>query len=122
MDLPQVSRRRLLQVSGCGFGYLALKGMLGQQAQAAPSTVRNPMAVRAPHFTPKAKRIIMLYMAGAPTHVDTFDYKPKLFADGGTRGLLRPPYEFRPAGMSGLHMSELFPNLARHTDDLCIVN
>jgi len=124
MDLPVVSRRRLLQVSGCGFGYLALKGMLGQQAQAAPAA-RNPTAVRAPHFTPKAKRIIMLYMAGAPTHVDTFDYKPKLFQDAGqaARGnLLRPPYEFRPAGQSGLHMSELFPNLRQHTDSLCIVN
>src|SRR4051812_7923353 len=104
MDLPLVSRRRLLQVSGCGFGYLALKGMLGQQAQAAPAG-RNPLATRTPHFTPKAKRIIMLYMAGAPTHVDTFDYKPKLFQDAGQAGgrgnLLRPPYEFRPAGNSG---------------------
>jgi hypothetical protein len=125
MMLPFCSRRQLLKVSGCGFGYLAFAGLAAHNARAA-GAARNPLATKMPHFTPKAKRIIMLYMAGAPTHVDTFDYKPKLFADAGGgagRGnLLRPPYDFVPAGKSGLYLSELFPHLARHADDMCIIN
>jgi Protein of unknown function (DUF1501) len=120
MTLPLPTRRQMLKATGCGFGYLAFAGLAAQEARAAAA--RNPMATREPHFAPKAKRIIMLYMSGAPTHVDTFDYKPKLFQDGGARGLLRPPYEFRSGGQSGLHMSELFPNLLNHADDMCIIN
>jgi hypothetical protein len=119
---PWLSRREMLKVSGCGFGYLALAGLATQNASAAGATSRNPLALRTPHFTPRAKRIIMLYMSGGPTHVDTFDYKPKLFQDAGTRGLLRPPYEFKPAGKSGLMLSELFPHVAQHADDMCLIN
>ncbi len=121
--LPSFSRRDMLKVSGCGFGYLALAGLATHDAAAA--TARNPLATRAPHFTPRAKRIIFLYMAGGPTHVDTFDYKPRLFQSSGSaaRGnLLQPPYPFRQYGQSGLWMSELFPNLGRHADDVCLIN
>lgn len=117
-----VSRRDLLKTSACGFGYLALAGLSNQQAAAAVTNARNPLALRNPHFTARAKRIIFMYMSGGPTHVDTFDYKPKLFADAGTRGLLRPVYDFRPYGRSGLMMSELFPNLGQHADDMCLIN
>jgi hypothetical protein len=118
-----VSRRDMLRWSGCGFGYLALAGLTTQHAaaQGAAAAARNPLAVKPPHFTPRARRIIMLYMSGGPTHVDTFDYKPLLFSD--RRGnLLRPPYRFRQAGQSGIHLSELFPHLAQHADNLCVIN
>jgi hypothetical protein len=114
------TRRQMLQSTSCGFGYLALAGLTAQQA--AADTSRNPLAPKAPQFPARAKRIIFLYMSGAPTHVDTFDYKPKLFADAGRGGLLRPPYEFTRAGQSGLPISSLFPHLAQHADDLCLIN
>ncbi len=122
MMMPSYSRRQMLQAAGCGFGYLAFAGMAAQEAAASGSAARNPLASRPPHFPARAKRIIFLYMAGGPTHVDTFDYKPVLFSDSASRGLLRPPYGFKPAGKSGLMMSELFPHLARHADDMCIIN
>ncbi|MBM3995415.1 MAG: DUF1501 domain-containing protein [Planctomycetes bacterium] len=116
-----LTRRQMLQISGCGFGYLALAGLATQDAQAQNgSAARNPLAPKEPHFPARAKRIIMLYMAGGPTHVDTFDYKPHLFNNPGN--LLRPPYEFRPYGTSRLMMSELFPNVGAHADDICLVN
>src|SRR5207253_2511908 len=103
--------------------YLAFAGLATEQA--AGAAARNPLALKAPHFTPRAKRIIFLYMSGGPTHVDTFDYKPRLFqtaAQGGRGALLRPPYNFRQYGESGQWISELFPNVGRHADDLCIIN
>jgi hypothetical protein len=121
--LPGFSRREMLKISGCGFGYLAFAGMAAQQARAAgAAAARNPLALKTAHFTPRAKRIIFLYMSGGPTHVDTFDYKPKLFQDAGTRGLLRPPYDFQFCGKSRLPMSELFPELGKHADDMCLIN
>jgi hypothetical protein len=118
MMMPCFSRRQMLKISGCGFGYLALAGLATQQAAAE---ARNPLASRAPHFPARAKRIIFLYMSGGPTHVDTFDYKPALFQDA-SRGLLRPPYSFKPSGRSGLMISELFPQLSQHADNLCLIN
>ena len=82
--LPLVSRRDMLKMTGCGFGYLALAGMASKDAAAAATS--NPLAPKAPGFPARAKRIIMLYMSGGPTHVDTFDYKPKLFADWRAAG------------------------------------
>src|ERR1700724_1855541 len=75
-----ISRRELLRTASCGFGYLALAGLCSE-AVASDST--NPLAPKAPHFPAKAKRVIFLYMAGAPSHVDTFDYKPALERDNG---------------------------------------
>src|SRR5687767_15050614 len=82
------SRRQMLMQAGAGFGYLALQGMLGQQALAAatasasgavkPGASLSPLAAKTPHFAPKAKRVIFLFMQGGPSHLDTFDYKPKL--------------------------------------------
>src|SRR5262249_28658661 len=99
----------------------ALAGMSTHEAAAAGSAVRNPLALKTPHFAPRAKRIIFLYMSGGPTHVDTFDHKPYLFQDSA-RGVLRPPFGFRQYGRSGLHMTELLPNLGEHADDMCLIN
>ncbi|MDE0736570.1 MAG: DUF1501 domain-containing protein, partial [Pirellulaceae bacterium] len=76
----------MLQQSALGFGNLALTSLLANQSTAAENaTVRrlNPLAATAPHFTPRAKRVIFLFMKGGPSHVDTFDYKPKLQRDDG---------------------------------------
>jgi hypothetical protein len=113
------SRRQMLKSASCGFGYLAFAGLAGRNAAAA--TV-NPLAPKAPHFAPKAKRIIFLCMAGGPSHLDTFDYKPLLKAGTSPKGFLASPFEFKQHGQSGLHISELFPQLAKHADDLCIIN
>jgi hypothetical protein len=128
-----LSRRQLLKSAGCGFGYLALAGL----AHEAAAAEQNPLAPKQPHFPARAKRVIMLTMRGGPSHVDTFDYKPKLAADAGKsvttssgqvqdrnrgRTLLPSPFKFIPSGQSGLPLSELFPHLARHADDLCLIN
>ena len=120
------SRRQFLKAASCGFGYLALAGLATEAAAAA-----NPLAAKPPHFTPRAKRVIFLFMDGGPSHVDTFDYKPKLNADAGKphrnqagkmTPLLPTPWAFRQHGQSGLWISDLFPHLARHADDLCLIN
>ncbi len=129
------TRRRLLQSTACGFGYLALAGLLSrsQKASAAPST--NPLAPKPPHFPARAKRVIFLFMQGGPSHVDTFDPKPRLARDNGnafsfpndrTRKvesfkLLQSPWSFRQHGQSGIWVSDLFPHVARHADDLCVI-
>jgi Protein of unknown function (DUF1501) len=122
-----VTRRDMLRTLGCGFGYLAFAGLAHSAwAQEAPS---DPLAPRTPHFPARAKRIIFLCMAGGPSHVDTFDYKPKLIVDDGKafgRGfragakLLASPWKFKQHGKSGLWISDLFPEVARHADELCL--
>lgn len=118
------SRRELLKAASCGFGYLAL-GSLTTEAAA------SPLAAKTPHFTARAKRVIFLFMDGGPSHVDTFDYKPKLNVDAGKpcqnlngkmTSLLATPWAFRQHGQSGLWISDLFPHLSKHADDLCLIN
>ncbi len=100
---------------------------------AAPS---GPLAPKAPHFPAQAKRIIFVFMHGGPSQVDTFDYKPLLERDDGkplpfdkprvvssaTGNLLKSPWKFRQYGQCGAWVSDLFPHVARHVDDLCIIN
>src|SRR5688572_20246802 len=74
-----VSRREMLQQLACGFGYVALAGLAARNANAAI----NPLAAKAPHFKPKAERMIFIFMQGGPSHLDTFDYKPELFERDG---------------------------------------
>ncbi len=116
-----LSRRSLLKSSACGFGYLALKGLLAEEAK---KDYRSPLAPRLPHGKARAKRVIFLFMQGGPSHVDTFDYKPKLQTAGESKRnrLLASPWKFDRHGQSGLPISELFPHLARHADDLCLLN
>jgi hypothetical protein len=128
-----LSRRDMLKQAGCGFGYLALAGLLGQNTAAhasgmGNSTYTSPLAPKNPHFAAKAKRVIFLFMQGGPSHLDTFDYKPKLQADdgkpfGGNGGnrLYGSPFKFRQHGKAGLWVSDLFPSVAQHADDLCVL-
>lgn len=123
----RVSRRNLLQSAGCGFGYLAMAGIAHSQAIANGAN-QGPLSPKEPHFAAKAKRVIFLFMQGGPSHIDMLDYKPELAAiaekeKGGRGGALLPsPWKFAPHGESGLPISELLPNLARHADDLCLLN
>ncbi len=125
------SRRLWLQATASGFGYLAFAALAHEQSARAAGG-EHPLAPKPPHFPPRAKRVIFLCMDGGPSHVDTFDYKPKLQADDGKappRGgggfrfgrLMASPFQFRPHGQSGLHISELFPQLAKHADRLCLL-
>jgi hypothetical protein len=123
------SRREMLQRSTAGFGYLAFSALAANAAEHAairnPQTANNPLAPKQPHFPARAKRVIFLCMQGAPSHVDTFDYKPKLNADAGKPGgkgrLVGSPYEFKQRGKSGLWISDLFPNLSQHADEMCLL-
>jgi hypothetical protein len=141
--VPQTfSRREALRVAGCGFGYIALAGLAAERAAAEGSrAVVNPLAPRAPHRTPKAKRVIFLFMQGGVSQVDSYDYKPRLarddgkilpfddaraLANTGARGtsqrVLRSPWRFAQHGECGRWGSELFPEVNRHVDDLCFVH
>jgi hypothetical protein len=131
----QVSRRRMLQSAAIGFGHLAASALLAETATAGDGGV-NPLTARTTHFPPRAKRIIFLFMKGGPSSVDTFDYKPALQRDDGkelpfakprvqfapTGKLLRSPWKFRPAGQSGIPISELFPHVARCADQICFLH
>lgn len=131
--LQFISRRNLLKSASCGFGYLAFAG-LSSEAAAAEQGFKNPMAAREPHFKARAKRVIFLFMQGGPSHVDTFDYKPELQKNDGKNvgvsykgkpmkgKLLASPWKFQKCGKSGLQISELFPELSKHADDLCLIN
>ena len=129
-----LSRRHLLRHFYCGFGLVGLAGLLAGQGMSAESA--DPTAPKKPHFRPRAKRVIFMFMHGGPSHLDTFDPKPLLtrdhgkplpfkrpltFAEGDTGTLLRSPWQFRQYGQSGLPVSELFPNIARHIDDICVL-
>jgi hypothetical protein len=133
-----------------GFGYLALAALLAEEADADTSGAPNhpadaatppgrwsdPLLPKPPHFEPRAKRVIFLFMKGGPSHVDTFDPKPMLTRDDGkpcpfakprvqfapTGNLLRSPWRFRKYGQSGMEVSELFPCVAERVDDLCVLN
>ena len=145
---PPAGRRQFLSRMGCGFGALALEAMM-QQGRAAKSPVIidpvAPMRARLPHFAPKAKSVIFLFMVGGPGSMDTFDYKPQLQKMGGQKvpesfkktvqetrfanifhgckeELLASPWEFKPYGQSGLMVSDLFQQTAQHADDLCVIH
>ncbi len=125
-----LSRRQMLHQAGCGFASLAFSALATEAARGST----HPHAPQRPHHMPRAKRVIFLFMHGGPSHVDTFDYKPKLQADSGKQlpfempknlsakpTLLGSPWQFARQGKSGLWVSELFPHMARHVDDLCVI-
>lgn len=131
------TRRQALKCSAIGFGHLAFSAMLGQEMQASAIQDANagPLAAKLPHFAARAKRIVFLFMKGGPSQVDTFDPKPMLTRDTGkpapfelpkvlfakAENLLKSPWKFKQYGQSGLPVSDLFPNVAKHIDDLCIL-
>jgi hypothetical protein len=128
------SRRHFLQSTACGFGSLALAGMMNSQA-AASSTARLQ-----PHHTPRAKRVIFLFMQGGVSHVDSYDHKPWLYkhdgkvmdfddartvaktGKGAPQRVMKPQWEFKQHGESGRWGSDLFPHINRHVDDLCFIH
>ncbi len=130
----QLSRRALLAGAANGFGALALRAL------ASPSAANTPasLAPRTPHFVPRARSVIFLFMEGAVSQVDSFDYKPMLerhhgkdprqaigklektqFENIGT--VLKSPWKFAQHGRSGLWISDLFPHVARQADELCVI-
>lgn len=124
-----LTRRQLLKSAAAGFGYLAFAGLAGAE-QAS-----NPLAPRLGHHPARAKRVIFLFMHGGPSQVDTFDYKPRLAKDDGkempfspakgttvSRKLMKSPWEFAQHGECGHWVSELFPEVAKHVDDLCFLS
>jgi hypothetical protein len=122
------SRREALKTVGAGFGYLALAGILGQESAEAnqKQASAGPLEPRQPHFRPKAKRIIFLFMEGAASQLDTFEYKPQLQRDHGRPGpgggvLTGSRFRFTQHGQTGTWMSELLPHTARHVDKLCFI-
>src|SRR5579862_5666222 len=141
--LKAITRRHFFQQAGYGIGTLALSALLQDSALASantgPGDAGNPLAPKKPHFPAKAKNIIFLFMAGAPSQLDLFDPKPKLvqyngqripeeFIKGerfafikGTPKLLGSPHKFNPYGKSGMQLSVLLPHLANIVDDICLV-
>lgn len=128
----RVSRRDALKQMGAGFGSLALTALLADEGLAS-----GPLSVREPHFPARAKRVIMLFMFGGPSHIDTFDPKPVLNRDHGkplpfakprivsfprrAGDLIGSPFKFKRHGESGAEVSELFPHVAGVADQLAIV-
>lgn len=122
------SRRSLLRSAGAGFGHLALTGLLGESSLKAASHagVQKPLLPKQPHFTSRVKKIIFLFMEGAISGIDTFEYKPEVQNHHGKSGpgggiLTASKFKFRQYGQSGAWFSELLPNIAKHADDLCFV-
>ncbi len=123
---PGLDRRSVLRTLAFGFGWTAFNGLAGAASRSLLLPGDGPLAAKSPHFAGTAKRVIFLYMAGAPSHVDTFDHKPELGRMNGTSvrrnaTLLASPWQFRPRGESGLMISDLFPEVAAHADRLCLL-
>src|SRR5437762_1835091 len=132
------SRRIFLAQAGGGFGALALASLLNEGRAAAATTASSTDGPKPPHFEPRVKRVIWLFMHGGPSHVDLFDPKPDLVTYGGqplpesfgpvmTRRkvaqnpLLPPVKPFAPRGDSGLEVSDFLPHIAGRADELCVL-
>ena len=141
-----LSRREMIRRSACGFGAIALAGVAAQNLKANSQFKsykfderHQTLAERPPMFAPRAKRVIFIFMAGGPSHVDTFDFKPGLFKRNGQeidftgvrfgtfgkeskRKLLKPLWDFKQHGQCGQQVSSLFPHMARHVDKMCMIH
>src|SRR6478609_4994701 len=134
--MTQVTRRWFFEQCRVGIGVAALAELLGKSGYAA---ALDPLAPKKPHFEPKAKRVIFLFMAGAPSHLELFDNKPQLAKFDGTlppaellqgyraafinpnSKLLGPKFRFARHGNSGTELSELLPHLATVSDEIAVV-
>jgi hypothetical protein len=129
-----LSRRQLLRQVGAGFGTLGLAGVLAAEANAAithGAPKAGPLSPKPGHFPARAKRVIFLFMNGAPSHVDTFDPKPGLAKNDGkdppegtgrkAGKLMKSPFAFHKCGRSGIEVSEIFPEIGKCIDDVCVV-
>lgn len=131
-----LTRRQMLRQCANGFGAVALTALLSDSAYiAASSELSDPFANRPPHFLPKAKNVIFLFMDGGPSQVDTFDPKPRLAKEHGqpikmkvpptqfnnVGMVMQSPWTFRPYGHSGILVSDLFPHVAQCVDQLAVI-
>src|SRR5689334_22525561 len=134
-----LSRRQMLARTGTGFGLLGLAGLFADESAFGlgiiPPSPADPLAVRPSPYPARAKRVIFLFMSGGPSHVDTFDPKPRLAQENGkplpfekpklertrTGNILQSPFTFRKYGQAGTDVSELLPHIATCVDDLCVV-
>jgi hypothetical protein len=118
------SRREFLNSFAWGMGGLSLASILNFSTHTLEAS--GALGAKKPHFQPKAKAVIQLFASGAPSHVDTFDYKPELQKRDGEKhdygNLLASPFEFKRFGKSGVHYSEVWSKLASHADDIAIIN
>jgi hypothetical protein len=138
-DPKLITRRWFFEQCGVGLGAIALGQLFRESGWAAPVAVANPLAPKQPQFPGKAKRVIFLFMAGAPSHLELFDYKPELAKWNGrtppaelikdyraafinpNANLLGPKFKFAKHGQSGAELSELLPRLAEVVDDIAII-
>ena len=137
--LTRYNRRDLLRQAGGGFGLLALRALLqGNQDTLAAPPISNPLQARAGHFPAQAKNVIWLFMNGGPSQVDTWDYKPELakrdgqpikgfdkntgFFTGAVGPVMKSPFKFKQFGESGSWVSDLFPKLASHVDEMAFIH
>src|SRR5689334_19641772 len=132
-----LSRRWFLRDCGVGLAGIAASSLLAQDGYAAPSD--NPLAPKEPHYPAKAKRVIYIFQAGAPSHLELFDYKPELAKRNGqlppaellkgyraafinpNSALLGPKFSFAKHGQSSMELSEVLPHTAKIADDLCLI-
>src|SRR6266567_8473805 len=132
--LPPFTRRDALRKFATGFGMTAFASVAGQPLAAAAESTGNPWTPKAPHFAPKAKHIIVVFLQGGLSQVDSFDCKPMLDKYDGkplpyetprtefaTGALMRSPFTFRKYGRNGIEVSEIFPHMAGIIDEFCIV-
>jgi hypothetical protein len=139
--LLNITRRHFFRGCGFGVGKIALASLLtgALPCRAVPAPAANPLAPRTPHFAPKAKRVIHLFMAGAPSQLDLFDYKPELTRLEGKpippevimgqryafiradAAVLGPRFKFKKHGRCGAQLSEMLPHLAEVVDDICLI-
>lgn len=140
-----MNRRAFLRFAGNGLGGIALTTLLAEQKLLAddkkplrPSIdAAQPFAPRAPHFTARAKQVLMIFCSGALSHIDTFDYKPQLFKkhdtplpgsenlvtfQGAQGNIIKPLWEFKPRGQSGKMVSDLLPQMAELADEMCFIH
>src|SRR5688572_4955409 len=139
-----MDRREFLRFAGNGLGGIALATLLAEQKLLADGSKpqrplidnAQPFAPRTPHFTPRAKQVLMIFCSGALSHIDTFDYKPELFKrhdtplpgseglvtfQGAQGNIIKPLWEFKPRGQSGKMVSDLLPQLADMADEMCFI-
>lgn len=141
MNHLKYNRRQMLARSGAGAGLLGLTSLLGSEGMlraASDASSLDPLAPRQPHFEPRAKAVIWLFINGGPSHVDTWDYKPELaksdgkelegfdkftgFFSGSVGPLMKSPFAFARHGECGKWVSEIFPNLSQHVDKMAFIH
>ena len=134
-----LSRRWFLRDCGIGLAGIAAHSLLAAESHAKPAATENPLAVRQPHFPARAKRVIYIFQAGAPSHLELFDHKPELTKHNGqlppaellkgyraafinpNSALLGPKFKFARHGQSGMELSEVLPHTAKVADELCLI-